>query len=196
MTALVLVLRGRCDGQVSRLPSLDMCVMLVVQSFPVRAGLKFRRLFGREGWEGQVIRWTKKEGGHGRVLWIEESSAHPRSGSEHGRSAQQELLLEWGVWAGTPATYLLSTPVQTPSWRYVSTYLFCCAPSSPGRRGAVPGFSWQSAVRQSHPIHTDGWVGGLEMQLSGPALACPGRPGALPLAAGFFLRAQFRLPEM
>lgn len=32
--------------------------------------------------------------------------------------------------------------------------------SSPGRRGAVPGFSWQCAVRQSHPRHTDGWVGG------------------------------------
>lgn len=82
---------------------------------------------------------------------------------------------------GRDASYVpSSTPVQTPSWRYyevriyVPTYLFCCAPSSPGRRGAVPGFSWQTAVRQSHPTHTDGWVGGLEMQLSGPALATRG----------------------
>lgn len=34
----------------------------------------------------------------------------------------------------------------------------------------MPGFSWQCVLRQSHPRHTDrlaGWVGGLEMQLSG-----------------------------
>lgn len=63
---------------------------------------------------------------------------------------------EWRGWAGD-TSYLVvrtfSTPVQTPSWRYVP---LCCAPSSPGRRGAVPGFSWQCAVRQSHPRHTGG----------------------------------------
>lgn len=167
-----------------------------MQGFLIRAGLNVR-WFGREGWEGQAITWTKKEGGRGRVLWIEESSVHPRSGSENGRSAQQELLLEWGVWAGTPGTYLFSTPVQTPSWRYVSTYLriyvpLCCAPSSPGRRGAVPGFSWQCAVRQSHPTLADGWVGGLEMQLSGPALASLTTRMFIS-GSGVFLCAQFRL---
>lgn len=120
---MVLELRGRCDGQVSRVPSLDMFVVLVVQSFPVVAGLKFR-WFGREGWEGQVIRWTKKEGGRGRVLWIEESSVHPRSGLGHGRSAQQELLVEWGVWAGTRATYLLRRRSRHhPGGTYLRTYV-------------------------------------------------------------------------
>lgn len=71
-----------------------------------------------------MIRWTKKEGGRGRVLWIEESSVHPRSGLEHGRSAQQELLVEWGVWAGTRATYLLRRRSRHhPGGTYLRTYV-------------------------------------------------------------------------
>lgn len=76
------------------------------------AGLK-SRWFGREGWEGQVIRWSKKEGGLGRVLWIEESGVHPRSGLEHGRSAQQELEMGEGG-QGTPATYLFRRQSRHP----------------------------------------------------------------------------------
>lgn len=138
-----------------------------------------------------MIRWTKKEGGHGRVLWIEESSVHPRSGSEHGRSAQQELLLEWGVWAGTPATYLSSTPVQTPSWRYVPTYLRTFVPfllraqlARATRGGARVLLAECSETVASY---THGRVG----RRARDAIigSCPGRlgrPGALPLAAGFF----------
>lgn len=83
-----------------------------------------------------MIRWTKKEGGRGRVLWIEESSVHPRSGLEHGRSAQQELLVEWGVWAGTRATYLLRRRSRHhPGGTYLRRYLRTSFAARPARQG-------------------------------------------------------------
>lgn len=147
-----------------------------------------------------MIKQSKKEGGRVGVLWIEKSGVHPGSGLEQGRSAQQELEMGRGG-RGRAGTYLFSTPVQTPSWwvrTCHSTYHFCCAPSSPGRGGAVPGISWQCVLRQSHPRHTDGLArSGSEglrcnYRVSG---SVPLRPGGLSLAAGFVLLNQSRLPE-
>lgn len=132
-----------------------------------------------------MIRQSKKEGGRGRVLWIEKSGVHPRSGLEHGRSAQQELNEEGGQ--GTTATYLFDAGPDT----ILAVRTDCCTPSSPGRRGAVPGFSWQCAVRQSHPRHTDGWVGGSRCNYR--VLPCATRGFTSGSAAGSF--AQSRLPD-
>lgn len=101
-----------------------------------------------------MLSWSKKEGGRGRVLWIEKSG-----GTSALRIRTWEIGTagtEWGGGQGTPATYLFDAGPDT----ILAVRTICCAPSSPGRRGAVPGFSWQCAVRQSHPRHTDGWVGG------------------------------------
>lgn len=60
---------------------------------------------------GPSDKWSKKEGGRGRVLWIEHSGVYPGSGLEHGRSAQQEL--QWVCEQGTPATYLFDAGPDT-----------------------------------------------------------------------------------
>lgn len=40
---------------------------------------------------------------------------------------------------GTAGTYLFSTPVQTPSWRYVSTYHSAARPARQGEEGQCQG---------------------------------------------------------
>lgn len=88
-----------------------------------------------------MIRQSKKEGGRGRVLWIEKSGVHPGSALEHGRSAQQEL--EWGGRAGDDRYVPFSTPVQTtPSWlvRTVPQYVPPAArPARQGEEGQCQG---------------------------------------------------------
>lgn len=138
-----------------------------------------------------MIRRTKREGGRGKVLWIEESGVHPGSGLEHGRSAQQEL--EWGARAGEARYVPFSTPVQTPSWRYVPPAARPASQLARATRGSARVLL--AVCSETVASQTHGRVGRrLEMQLSG--LPCDqGACSYLPLAAGLVF-SQSRLPEL
>lgn len=123
---------------------------------------------GRGPWEGLMDREIWCTSGL-RIRTWEIGTAGTRMGSV-GRGGQLRTF---------------STPVQTPSWRYVPLLRAQLARAT----RAVPGFSWQCAVRQSHPRHTDGWVGGSRCNYR----VCPVDQGVYLWQRG--RSAQSRLPK-
>lgn len=134
-----------------------------------------------------MIKWSKKEGGRGRVLWIENSGVHPGSGLEHGRSAQQEL--QWGVWAGD-ASYV---PLGRQSRHHLGgTYLRTILLRAQLARATRGCARVLLAVRSETVASQDTRTGGSEVRdaIIGSALQTRGFTSG----SGAFL-AQSRLPE-